>query len=107
MNRKCKRQVRRKQRLYNQAQKTGNWSNYFFCQKETRRNLRKAENDFIQNKIEKGLKENSTKPFWQYVKSRRQDNTGVATLLKDSDLKCDAPSKACKDFIGQILFCFY
>ena len=94
MNRKCKRQVRRKQRLYNQAQKTGNWSNYFFCQKETRRNLRKAENDFIQNKIEKGLKENSTKPFWQYVKSRRQDNTGVAPLLKGSELKCDAPAKA-------------
>ena len=53
MNRKSKRQIRRKQRLYNQAQKTGNWDNYFFCQKETRRNLRKAENDFIQNKIEK------------------------------------------------------
>ena len=56
--------------------------------------MRTAENNFIQNKLEKGLKENSTKPFWQYVKSRRQDNTGVAPLLKDSDLKCDAPSKA-------------
>ena len=45
MNRKSKRQIRRKQRLYNQEQKTGNWENYFFCQKETRRNLRKAENE--------------------------------------------------------------
>jgi len=42
--------------------------------------MRQAEWDYINNIILEGLASNNTKPFWQYVKAKRQDNIGVAPL---------------------------
>ena len=36
----------------------------------------------------------NSKPFWHYVKTRRQDNTGVAPLFKDDSIHSDRASKA-------------
>ena len=44
--------------------------------------------------IEEGLRSNNTKPFWHYIKSRRQDSVGVAPLKDKSQLVSDSKSKA-------------
>ena len=91
MNKTLKRLIRKKQRLHSQAKKTGKWSNYNFCQKEC---FREAECTYINEQINKGLAEHNTKPFWAYIKSKKQDNVGVSPLLKDSKLEVDSGPKA-------------
>jgi len=94
INRKVKKLLRQKKRLFAQAKKTGNWTNFRFIQKECRRKIRQAEWNHINTVIEDGLKENNVKPFWRYVKSRKQDNAGVAPLLQDGSLHSDSTTKA-------------
>ena len=40
--------------------------------------MRRAEWEYINKTVEVGMIVNNTKPFWRYIKSKRQDNTGVA-----------------------------
>ena len=56
--------------------------------------MRAIEWEYINNTIEEGLRNNNTKPFWSYVKSRRQDSTGVAPLKKGTTLQSDGATKA-------------
>jgi hypothetical protein len=94
--------IKRKNRLHRRAKKTKNWSNYRFCQKECRRRLRKAEQDYVNSMLEKGLQEKDSKPFWRYVKAKRRDNSGVAPLKDGPTLVSDSLSKA-RLLLGQ--FC--
>ena len=94
INKEVKRLLRKKKRLYKQAKKTGKWENYRFLQKECGRKMRAMEWEYINNTIEDGLRNNNTKPFWSYVKSRRQDSTGVAPLKKGTTLQSDGATKA-------------
>ena len=94
INKEVKRPLRKKKRLYKQAKKTGKWENYRFLQKECRRQMRAIEWEYINNAIEEGLRNNNTKPFWSYIKSRRQDSTGVAPLKKGTTLQSDGANKA-------------
>ena len=41
-----------------------------------------------------GLENNSTKPFWRYIKSKRQDSCGIAPLKKGTQLISDNKGKA-------------
>jgi hypothetical protein len=77
---KQRKMIKRKQRLYNKARKTIKWANYRHYQKECKRNLRKAEWEYINSNIIEGLINNNTKPFWKYVKYKRQDSGGIAPL---------------------------
>jgi hypothetical protein len=94
MNRYLKRLLNRKKRLFKKAKKTKKWGNYRFIQKQCRREMRKAEQNYINQTILEGLAGNDTKPFWRYVKSRRQDNVGVAPLKDGPNLHSDAFTKA-------------
>ena len=80
--------------MHHQAKKTKKWKNYRFFQKDCRREMRKLETDYINSKIEQGLKENNQKPFWRYVKSRRQDSSGIAPLKDGPFLESDSAGKA-------------
>lgn len=42
----------------------------------------------------RGLKNNNSKPFWKYVKSRKQDNIGVSPLKSNGQLVNDSKAKA-------------
>ena len=44
--------------------------------------------------ITDGLQRNDTKPFWKYVKSKKQDNIGVAPLKVNGSLCSDGKGKA-------------
>ena len=89
-----KRMLKKKHRLFQQARKTQMWDNYRQHQRECKRAIRRAEYSYVNNIIEEGMQSNNTKPFWQYVKSRRQDNIGVAPLRDKSNLVSDTKSKA-------------
>ena len=56
--------------------------------------MRAKELEYLNNTIEEGLPRNNTKPFWSYVKCRRQDTTGVAPLKKGTTLQSDGATKA-------------
>ena len=53
-----------------------------------------AENQFINDTINKGLEENNTKPFWRYVKSKKSDNIGISPLKENGKLISDSKKKA-------------
>ena len=44
--------------------------------------MHKAEREYINNTKTQGLQTNNSKPFRKYIKSRKQDNIGVAPLKK-------------------------
>ena len=85
-NHKIRKMLRKKQGLYNQAKKSKKWANYRHYQKECKRQIRKAEWDYINTSILEGMEKNNSKPFWKYVKSRKQDNIGVAPLKEKGQL---------------------
>lgn len=94
MNGKLHRLMKRKKRIYRKAKKSGQWANYRFVQKECKRTFRRAEWDYLNNVIQEGLSQNNSKPFWKYVKSKRQDNVGVAPLKENGSLCSDSKGKA-------------
>jgi hypothetical protein len=85
---------KKKARLYKRAKKTKVWKNYRHFQKECTRQVRKAEWAYINNAIMEGLENNNPKPFWKYIKSRKQDNIGVAPLKTNGQLVNDSKGKA-------------
>jgi len=56
--------------------------------------MRKTEYQYVNRVIEEGMKGNNTRPFWRYVKPRRQENTRVAPLKKSTTLFSDSTAKA-------------
>jgi hypothetical protein len=94
VNRKIKKMLRRKQRLYRQAKTKNNWTNYRQCQRDIKRAMRKAEYKYINDRIEEGLNNNDSKPFWRYIKARKQDNIGVSPLKEKDTLTSDSLQKA-------------
>ena len=46
------------------------------CLKE----FKQAEIDYINKTIQDGFENNNCKPFWRYIKAKKQDNIGVAPL---------------------------
>ena len=84
----------KKKRAYNKAKSTNNWSTYRKLQKLARNTIRKAEWKYMNDTILKGLENNNNKPFWNFVKSRKKDNTGVSPLKQEGKLFSDPKSKA-------------
>ena len=56
---------------------------YILDIEKTCRSMRKAEWEYINNIITQGLQTNNSKPFRKYIKSRKQDNIGVAPPEKE------------------------
>ena len=61
--------------------------------KEMQTKFQKAEQNYIVNTINKGLEENNSKPFWRYIKSKKQDNIGVSPSRKMQDYIMRAPPR--------------
>lgn len=94
MNDTLHRMLRKKQRLYNKAKKSGSWSRYKEVKKKCQQMARQAEYTYIQDKINEALLVNDTKPFWKYIKSKRNDNNNIAPLLKNGQLVSEDAEKA-------------
>ncbi|XP_052780575.1 uncharacterized protein LOC128217460 [Mya arenaria] len=91
---KLRRMLKRKARLYKKARATNNWSLYKDYQKHCKRKFRKAEWTHVNDIINEGLKSNNTKPFWRFIKSKKEDNVGVAPLKDKGHLTSDSKTKA-------------
>ena len=77
-----------------QTNKTNQWDSFKAFQKTCKKAFKKAKINYINDVIQKGLTENNPKPFWRYVKSRRQDSVGVSPLKKMGQLVNDSKEKA-------------
>ena len=49
---------------------------------------------YINNKINEGLQNNTTRPFWSWIKAKKQDHVGVAPLKAGNTLHTDSNTKA-------------
>ena len=88
-----KRLIRKKQRVYNRArryQRECDWKEYKILRYKIRNQLR----DLHKNHLTKVISsENNKKPLWHYIKSKRQDHTGVSTLRVNGTVISDSVSK--------------
>ena len=86
LNKNLEKLMRKKTKLYKYAKQNGDWTKYKMIQKVCRKEFRDAENNYINSTINKGLEENNSKPFWRYIKSKKNDNVGVAPLKEKGKL---------------------
>ena len=66
-------------------------------QKLCKKEFKQAETDYINKTIQDGLDNNNCKPFWRYIKAKRQDNIGVARvapLKRKGNLYSESKDKA-------------
>ena len=94
LNKRLRSLLKCKARLHKKAKTSNNWDQYHQFQRQCKKEMRQAEWDYINNIILEGLASNNTKPFWRYVKAKRQDNIGVAPLKEGGVLYNDSKGKA-------------
>ena len=90
-----KRLIRRKRRVYNKA-KAGSESHqklYKTLENATRDALCRAHWNYVNIILQIGQDSGNNKRFGQYVKAKKQDQSGVAPLRVGGSLYVDAPSK--------------
>ena len=89
--------INRKNKLYYKARKSRQpqlWAKYKCVKRDTQKALRKAEWTYMNEILTDGLSSNDNKPFWRYIKAKRQDTIGVAPLLQHGTLHNDSQAKA-------------
>ncbi|CAG2238216.1 unnamed protein product [Mytilus edulis] len=97
MNTHLRRMSRQKQRAYSKAKLTDSpkdWKRYKNIKAELQRESRRAHTKCMQDIVSEDLYKNP-KRFWSYIKSRKQESSGITTLKnKDGYLHSDTPTKA-------------
>ena len=76
--------IRKRQQVYNRAKlyhREEDWTEYKFLQKQIDYMLKLQHKSYIANIISSS---NDKKPFWRYIKSKRQDKVGI-NILKTTD----------------------
>jgi hypothetical protein len=92
-----KRAIRRKQRLYNKARKSGSpedWLKFKSLRRSIDRGIKKAHQRYINEVIGESLKSENTKPFWNYIKSTSQEVFGISDLSSMGHMVSLATEKA-------------
>ena len=91
-----KRLIRKKQRLYNKSKKSKKPSHkkaFKDIRSLIRNKLHKNYWDYLNNMLDPE-KDNNSKKFWKYIKSRKQDTMGIGTLKNNGVLAETAEQKA-------------
>ena len=89
INRKCKRLLRRKKRLYKRVRRTrlkSDWSKLRRAVNECKKQCRKAHDQYINKNI---LNSTDTKRFYKYIKYKQKDNITVAPLKQNGNTSID------------------
>ena len=97
MNQQLKRMSRKKARLFRTAKKSNNpkrMKHFKEFQKVFKKECRKAHTDYINSHVVSGIKNGNTKPFYRYIKSLKNDSTGLAPLKNGPSLLTSASSKS-------------
>ena len=94
---KLRRLMRQKQRVHWRAKKTGkekHWKRYKDLQRSAQKASRQTEKTYLQKVVSEDLDKNPRR-FWTYIKSRKQENEGVSSLIdQDGFLQSDSQKKA-------------
>jgi hypothetical protein len=91
-----KRAVNKKQRIYKKARKTNSdedWGKFKEFRKATKKLIQKSHNEFLNNMLDPESDTNSKK-LWSYIKSKRQDTTGIGSLYHQGQTIDDSRGKA-------------
>jgi len=95
MSASLKRLIQRKQRIYNRArrfQRNLDWQEYRTIRSQVKNLTRHQHKTYLSNILSNS---NNRKPFWRYLKSRKQDNIGIGTLkTQDGKTVTDPYNKA-------------
>ncbi|XP_063400034.1 uncharacterized protein LOC134684660 [Mytilus trossulus] len=84
MNTQLRRLSKQKQRAYSKAKLTNStkdWKQYINIKAELQRESTRAHTKFMQNIVSDELYKNP-KRFWSYIKSRKQESSGITSLKK-------------------------
>ena len=79
------------------AKKTGipsDWCKYKQHKSITQKQDRQAHWNYVNAILNKSLEHGNNKPFWKYIKARRNDNIGVAVIKDNGILYHDSKTKA-------------
>ena len=97
INTEIRRAIRRKQRAHAKARKSKkkkDHDRYKRLQKEVKFMIRIANKSYVESTVNEAYETNNKK-FWGFVKSKKQESTGIPPLKnKDGYLKSDSASKA-------------
>ena len=107
LDNKCKRMIHKKHKLYKKAKKTKKTKHMDAFKKlklDTKIALKQAKNKYVSNTLHQSLENKNSKPFWNFIKQQRKDNTGIAplkpakttTLITDNKLKAEVLNKQFK-----------
>ena len=94
---KIRKLIKQKHRAFKKA-KSANidtaWEKYRQLKGTVQRECRRAYWSYIDDVLKPSMEDGNNKPFWRFVKSRRQDNIGVSDLRVGSTLHNDNQEKA-------------
>ena len=89
--------IKKKHKLMQLAKKIGipsDWTKYKQHKSITQKLVRQAHWNYINAILNKSLEHGNNKPFWKYIKARRNDNIGVAAIKNNGILYNDSKTKA-------------
>ena len=104
LNNTCKRMIRKKHKLYKKAKKTKKTKHMEAFKKikqETKTALKNTKNEFVNNTLHQSLENKNTKPFWNYIKKQRKDNTGIAPLKQKNVTTLATDNKQKAEILNQ------
>ena len=94
---KLKKCIKKKHKLMQLAKKTGihsDWTKYKQHKSITQKQVRQAHWNYVNAILNESLEHGNNKPFWKYIKARRNDNIGVAAIKNNGILYHDSKTKA-------------
>ena len=87
INKKLKRAIRKKKRLYKKAKRTNDnedWKRFKSFRKQVKIKLGTAHDNYVKDLLDTS-QHHKPKRFWSYIKSRRQDHIGIPTLVQNGN----------------------
>ena len=94
---KLKKCIKKKHKLMQLAKKIGipsDWTKYKQHKSITQKQVRQAHWNYVNAILNESLEHGNNKPFWKYIKARRNDNIGVAAIKNNGILYHDSKTKA-------------
>ena len=91
VNNGIRRLMRRRKRARAKSKKTGkvaDWNRYKEMDKDLKKQLREAHNEYLTN-IFTGDDDRLSKKAWAYIKSRRKENIGIPPLVDKNGRLCE------------------
>ena len=94
---KLKKCIKKKHKLMQLAKKSdipSDWTKYEQHKSITQKQVRQAYWNYVNANLNKSLEHGNNKPFWKYIKARRNDNIRVAAIKNNGILYRDSKTKA-------------